>query len=98
VGIFWQKCRFVVTGMIFGKPCSVGLRKERGSNASKPLLVREHLEHRFLVHDFASEGIHETNIVVRVCAGERMGIIIARKELVDDHSLVNEIDSKRAAS
>ena len=38
-GIFWQKYRLVVTGVIFGKPFSVGLRKGRGSNASKPLLV-----------------------------------------------------------
>src|SRR5437870_558125 len=36
--------------------------------------------------------------MVHVCADERMRIIIARQEFVDDHSLVNEIDAKRAAS
>ena len=34
-----QKFPLVVTGVIFGRPFSVGLRKECGSNASEPLLV-----------------------------------------------------------
>src|SRR6476659_6521618 len=34
------------------------------------LLIREHLEHRFLVHDFASERIHEAKVVVYICANE----------------------------
>ena len=62
------------------------------------LLVREHLKHRFLVHDFASERIHQTYVMVDVCPDERMRVIITRKELMDDYSLVNEIDSKCAAS
>ena len=36
--------------------------------------------------------------MVHVCADERVRIVIARQEFVDDHSLVNEIDAKRAAS
>ena len=36
--------------------------------------------------------------MVHVCADERMGIVIARQELVDDYPLINEIDAKRAAS
>ena len=62
------------------------------------LIVREHLKHRFLVHDFASERIHETNVMIRICADERVRIIMARQEFVNDHSLVNQIDAKRAAS
>ena len=67
-------------------------------NQSWRCFVREHLEHRFLVHDFASERIHETNIMVHVCADERVRIVIAREEFVDDYPFVNEIDAKRAAS
>ncbi len=67
-------------------------------NQSLALLVREHLEHRFLVHDFASERIHETNVVVHICADERVRIVIAREEFVDDYPFINEIDAKRAAS
>ena len=67
-------------------------------NQSWRSLVREHLKHRFLVHDFASERIHETNVVVHVCADERVRIVIAREEFVDDYPFINEIDAKRAAS
>src|SRR5207249_5594430 len=67
------------------------------SEPTLTFLVREHLKHRFLVHDFASERIHETNVVVHICADERVRIVIAREEFVNDHPLVNEIDAKRAA-
>ena len=49
-------------------------------NQSWRLSAGEHLKHRFLVHDFASERIHETNVMVHVRANERMRIIIARQE------------------
>src|SRR5205814_5681781 len=62
------------------------------------LLVGEHFEHRFLVHDFASERIHQTYVMVHVCADERVRIVIAREEFVNDYPFVNEIDAKRAAS
>src|SRR6266446_346145 len=62
------------------------------------LFVREHLKHRFLVHDLASERIHETNVVVHICADEWVRIAIAREEFVDDYPFINEIDAKRAAS
>src|SRR4030095_2789224 len=61
-------------------------------------LVSEHLEHRFLVHYFASKRIHEADVMVHVCAEERMRIVIAREEFVNDYSFIDEIDAKRAAS
>jgi len=36
--------------------------------------------------------------VVHVCADERVRIIVTREEFVDDNSLINEIDAKRAVS
>src|SRR5215510_14392082 len=69
-----------------------------GGEPVLPMLVCEHLKHRFLMDYFASERIHEAHIVVHVRADERMAIIVTRQEFVDDHSLVNEIDGKRAAS
>src|SRR6516162_6180553 len=68
------------------------------SEPALALFIREHLEHRLLVHDFASERIHQAHVMVHICADERMRVIKARQEFVDDHSLVNEIDAKRAAS
>ncbi len=36
--------------------------------------------------------------MVHICADERVRVVEARQEFVDDHSLVNQIDAKRAAS
>ena len=60
--------------------------------------IREHLKHGFLMHDFASERIHETNVVVYISADEWVRIVIACEEFVDDYPFINEIDAKRAAS
>jgi hypothetical protein len=62
------------------------------------LVVSEHLKCRFIVHDFASEWIHETNVVVHVCADEWMRIVVAGEEFVDEYSFVNKIDAEDAAS
>ena len=62
------------------------------------LVVSEDFKHCLLVHDFASERIHETDIVVHICADERVRVVIAREEFVNDYPFVNEIDAKRAAS
>jgi hypothetical protein len=62
------------------------------------LVVSEHLKYRFFVHDFASEWIHETNVVVQVCADEWMRIVVAGEEFVDDYSFVNKIHTEAAAS
>src|SRR6266699_4212006 len=67
----------------------------------KPILmhiVGEHLKRRLLVHDFASERIHETNVVVHVCAGEWMRIVVAGEEFVDEYSFVNKIYAEAAAA
>jgi hypothetical protein len=62
------------------------------------LVVSEHLKCRFLVHDFASKRIHQTNVVVHVCANERVPIVIPGEEFVDDYSFINKIDMKGAAA
>src|SRR4249919_526778 len=56
------------------------------------LFVRKHLEHRFLMHDLASERIYETNVVIHICADEWVRIVMAREEFVDDDPFINEID------
>src|SRR5438477_10318348 len=62
------------------------------------LVVSEDFKHCLLVHDFASERIHERDILVHICADERVRVVIAREEFVNDYPFVNEIDAKRAAS
>ena len=50
------------------------------------------------MHDFASKRIHQTHVMVDVCADEWMRVVIAREEFVDDDSFINKIDAKIAES
>src|SRR2546427_12161539 len=63
----------------------------------KPILVfvvSEHLKGCFLVNDFASERIHETDIVIHICADKWMRLVTAGQEFVDDYSFIDQIDPK----
>jgi hypothetical protein len=50
------------------------------------------------MHDFASERIYETNVMIHVRAHQRMRFIVSGEEFVDDYPFVDEIDFKITAA
>jgi len=56
--------------------------------------VGQQFEAGLLVHDFASERIYQTNMMIHIRPDQRMRFIVSREEFVNDYSFVDEIDFK----
>ena len=61
------------------------------------LFARQQLEGGLLVQRLAAERVDQADRAVRVRAQERVRVVGAREQLVDDDALVNEIDPEIAA-
>src|SRR5437773_1454503 len=69
-----------------------------GGEPTRVAFVGQQLEAGLLMHDFASERIYQTNMMIRVGAHQRMRFIVLREEFVNNYAFVDEIDFKIATA